>query len=187
MSKYKGVDFIQLWLEGGTTVSKATGVTELQNVAGALTPIIRLQPPKYRRWWILEAPIFAKLIDANGDELRPETQLVAMFKGADPYQDNVKIGDLSYAVHHQLDWKAQLGIGAEHPAANWPALSLSLSPVSAHPSLASRFQVLGENLRSFRVEPGERLEFCVRSNQIVDWANEGSKVLIWIHEEPIQA
>ena len=187
MSKYKGVDFIQLWLEGGTTVSKATGVTELQNVAGALTPIIRLQPPKYRRWWILEAPVFCKLVDGSGDELKPETQLVAMFKGADPYQDNVKIGDFSYAVHRQLDWKAQLGIGAEHPAANWPALSLSLSPVSAHPSLANRFQVLGENLRAFRIDPGERVEFCIKSDQVVDWSNEGSKVLIWIHEEPIQA
>jgi len=187
MSKYKGVDFIQLWLEGGTTISKAKGVTELTNIANGLSPILRLEPPRYRRWWLLESPIFMKLIGRDGEEFKPETQIVAMFKGADPYQDSVKTGDLSYAVHHQLDWKAQLGIGAEHPAANWPALSLSLSPVSAHPSLASRFQALGENLRAFRIDPGERVEFCIKSDQVVDWSNEGSKVLIWVHEEPIQA
>jgi len=186
MSQYRGVTFVQLWIEGGPAISRATGLTELQNTPKAETAILRLEAPKYRRWYLLESPVFCKLFDTNGQELKPETQIVAMFKGTSPYQDDTKIGDLSYAVHHQLSWDRQLGLSEEHPSANWPALSLDLVPVSAHPSLANRFQVLGENLRAFRIDPGERVEFCIKSDQVVDWSNEGSKVLIWVHEEPIQ-
>ena len=187
--KYKGVECIPIWVFGGDPVAKPPGIGELiiplENVAGAQSAILQIQVPHRKKWALVSAPVFMKIFDSSGNELREDTEFQVIFRGAPPYAERSRVANFTYGVRYFHTWYEQWGKEREHPRKLWRALELNISSPASYPSLAARFGTLN-GVRIFQLSPDERIQIVLKSNQIVDWSNQNTKIYAFVHEEPTE-